>query len=468
VSRVPQRGPIWRRRLLKALPLALLGIACASLIVAVALGRGRSEGPHVHGSNGASAQHAAGAGDPDHDGLSNRQERRLHTNPHRRDTDGDHVPDNFEVALHSNPRDPRRVPRAPGRAPLGPAHCSRNATPQDFGRQVSATPRGATLCLVSGNYGTWHGTSRPITVRPAAGASATMGVEFETGDSGFTLEGMTIPGGRITDGAHNITIRDSSFTDSLFIDGLANAHVLLDHNSHVGINSCSACDPAMIHLAYNSTTPSGVTIAHSLFADGNADGVQTGVGVNIVGNEFRNITEGSCSSCHTDPIQLIDAPGAVVRGNYIHNTADGIVAYDGLRNAKIEDNVVDLVSGRWGIELYSDRNSVVRRNTLVYGRGCAYAPCGWIMLDRKIQDPAGRGTVIVGNIATAISFADGSTAARQDDNLVRRGGHRGDRHGRPTFIGGAHPSTWWGFALANRSRGRFAASDGGDVGIGTQ
>jgi hypothetical protein len=221
----------------------------------------------------------------------------------------------------------------------------------------------------------------------------------------------------------------------------------------------------MVHLAYDSTTPSGVTIANSLFADGNADGIQTGVGVNIIGNEFRNLYEGSCSSCHTDPIQLIDAPGAVVRGNWVHDTADGIVAYDGLRNATIEDNVVELVHGRWGIELYSDQGSVVRHNTLVYGTGCEYAPCGWIMLDRKDQDPAGSGTVIEDNIATAITSDDGSTAAEQDHNLVRRQVRHGDRRGTPRFIGGANPTAWWGFALAKGSPGRGAASDGGDLGI---
>ena len=269
----------------------------------------------------------------------------------------------------------------------------------------------------------------------------------------------------MTAGAGPFTIRDSSFTDGLFIDGVAKSGILVDHDSFVGINSCSGCDPAMVHLAYNSTTPSGVTIANSLFADGNADGIQTGVGVNIIGNEFRNLYEGSCSSCHTDPIQLIDAPGSVVRGNYVHDTADGIVAYDGLRNAKIEDNVVELVHGRWGIELYSDQNSVVRHNTLVYGTGCDYAPCGWIMLDRKTQDPAGTGTVIEDNIATAITQDDGSIAAKQDHNLVRRGSGRGNRRGVPRFIGGANPTTWYGFALANKSPGRRAASDGGDLGI---
>ena len=74
----------------------------------------------------------------------------------------------------------------------------------------------------------------------------------------------------------------------------------------------------------------------------------------------------------TDPIQLIGAPNSLVRGNYIHNASDGIVAYDSLDHATITDNVIDLVSGRWGIELYADNGSVVSHNTLVYGTGCEY------------------------------------------------------------------------------------------------
>jgi hypothetical protein len=369
-----------------------------------------------------------------------------------------------EPPLPSDP-DPMPPPAPGPPVMVDPPPCDLDATPSTLSAQLAASTAGQTLCLSSGDYGVWRGTGRSVVVRAADGASVSMGFEFGAGDRGFTLEGVSIRGGRVTAGAGPFTVRDSAFSDGLFVDGVANSGILVDHVSFVGINSCSGCDPAMVHLAYDSTTPSGVTIANSLFADGNADGIQTGVGVNIIGNEFRNLYEGSCSSCHTDPIQLIDAPGAVVRGNWVHDTADGIVAYDGLRNATIEDNVVELVHGRWGIELYSDQGSVVRHNTLVYGTGCEYAPCGWIMLDRKDQDPAGSGTVIEDNIATAITSDDGSTAAEQDHNLVRRQVGSGDSLGTPTFVGGADPTTWAGFQLAPGSAGTGFASDGLNAGI---
>ncbi|HEX5926801.1 MAG TPA: right-handed parallel beta-helix repeat-containing protein, partial [Baekduia sp.] len=252
--------------------------------------------------------------------------------------------------------------------PTTPATCSRNATTSTFAAQVSAATTGQVICLAAGNYGTWTGTNKAIFVRAASGATVTMGFNFTTGDSGFTVDGVTTPGGNITNGAKSITIKNSKFTGHMVLDGLANSNVVLDHNTHDGITTCSSCDPAMVHLAYGSSTPSGVTISNSLFANGNADGIQTGVGVNIINNEFRNIHEnGPNDTAHTDAIQLLGAAGSVVRGNYIHNTADGIVAYDGIQSALIENNVIDLVNGRWGIELYSDNGSTIRHNTLVYG-----------------------------------------------------------------------------------------------------
>jgi thrombospondin type 3 repeat protein len=51
------------------------------------------------------APSAARSRDRDHDGLSDRAERRLHTSPRRRDTDGDRLRDGYEVRRsHTNPR----------------------------------------------------------------------------------------------------------------------------------------------------------------------------------------------------------------------------------------------------------------------------------------------------------------------------------------------------------------------------
>ncbi len=86
------------------------------------------------------------------------------------------------------------------------------------------------MCLATGNYGTWAGTNKAITVAAAAGASPQMRINFGSGDSGFTLDGMTGMGGDIN-GASNITIRNSTFTGSIDIGG-ANTNVVLDGNTH--------------------------------------------------------------------------------------------------------------------------------------------------------------------------------------------------------------------------------------------
>ena len=43
----------------------------------------------------------------------------------------------------------------------------------------------------------------------------------------------------------------------------------------------------------------------------------------------------------------------------------------------------------------------------------------------------------------------------------------GNLKGRPAFVGGKKPKSYQGYRLARGSRGKGAASDGGDLGIGT-
>ena len=67
----------------------------------------------------------------------------------------------------------------------------------------------------------------------------------------------------------------------------------------------------------------------------------------------------------------------------------------------------------WGIELYADRNSIVRHNTVRFhpDADCLFSGilCGQIDINRKSEDPAGTGTQVYDNIATRVSFSGGST-----------------------------------------------------------
>lgn len=333
---------------------------------------------------------------------------------------------------------------------------------------MTAASAGQVICLASGNYGTWTGTNKAITITKQSGATVTMALDFNTNDSGFTIDGLTIAGGSIVNGAKNITIRNSAFTSNLIFDNVANANILLDNNTHINIDSCATCDPAAIHLAWSSDTFSGVTVQNSLFQGGNADGIQAGTGLNILNNRFIHIQDDhGDQTLHTDSIQLIGAKGAVIRGNYLYDNDDGIVAYDGIDSVTIEDNVIDLVHGRYGIELYSDKNSVVRHNTLKYATTCLYVACGQIVLTHKTADPAGSGTVIENNIASGISVSDGSTAASNQNNMLHSGASGGNFNGIPVYVGGANPADYAGFALSVGSPGLGKASDGTNVGIGS-
>ena len=114
------------------------------------------------------------------------------------------------------------------------------------------------------------------------------------------------------------------------------------------------------------TRPVGVTVQNSLFnGGGNSDGIQVGgYGVRILHNEFTGIHQ--IDDTHTDAIQLYGQSHTVVRGNYIHNAASGIMAPDGTNHEIIENNVIRTD----GSPRHHDglgRGSIVRRNTLPDG-----------------------------------------------------------------------------------------------------
>jgi hypothetical protein len=404
--------------------------------------------------------------DTDGDGLSDRFElRRSHTNPRKKDTDGDGVPDGVEVLLGSNPRDATSVPRAAAPAPPPGFTCNRTADPSTLTTQLNAAQPGETICLASGNYGTFQGTNKAVTIRAALGATPTMRYQFGSGDSGFTLDSLWGMGGSISAGASNITVRNSTFNTYAQFNGLVNSNIVFDGNTHNNINSPSGAPNARIALSGDSSTHSGVTIRNSLLWGGDSDGVFTDVGVNVIGNEFADICENGPN--HTDMIQFADpgdpsggATGAVIRGNYFHAGAcstQTLTSYDsGTRYALIENNVVD-TRRPWGIELYSDEGSIVRHNTVRWypDSQCAFngTECGQIDITRKSADPPGTGTQVYDNLAV-VGVRNGSTVARNDHNA---------HPAAVTFVGPL--TTYAGFRLAAGSVGKGAASDGADIGI---
>jgi hypothetical protein len=326
---------------------------------------------------------------------------------------------------------------------------------------ISSASPGAVICLNSGSYGALAlnnvQKSPRIKVRSVSGNNATLSLDISNGTNGITFDSVTVTAGVIRDNTtRNITIQNSLFTGFLVVTGLANSNVLLDRNIHNNINNGTGTSPARIHLNYTGPAHSGVTVQNSLFQGGTSGGVNSGSGINILNNEIGNLTNTA--------IGLISAPDSVVRGNYIHNVMNGIAAYNGLTRALIENNVVNTGDNRWGIELYSDENSIVRHNTFPFVANCSFgSPCGNIYLGRDANLPAGVGTFVENNIATTISVNDGSSYSGIK-NLVRSGAATADVTGSPIYSGGALPATFEGFRLTPASPGYQAGSDGLNIG----
>jgi len=352
-------------------------------------------------------------------------------------------------------------------------NCDLNATPATLASQVGAATAGQTVCLATGSYGTWSGTSKAITVRNALGAAPTMRISFGSGDAGFTLAGMHGMGGSVGGGAHDITIRDSEFTAHIQLDDNVGANVVLDHNTHINIDSGSGTPAGRVQV-----WGSGVTVQNSLFQGGCADGIQNGGnGTRIIGNEFANLIA-NCSN-HTDMIQLYggNERNTLIKGNWFHGynavggNAYGVLAcYDGRGNGcvneTIEDNVFDVTgtgNRAWQLELYADQNSVVRHNTLVDGPCEFNLRCGTIFITHKSGAPVSTGTTVDDNVAGAVNMSD-TVSATENHNLVASGASSGDLSGRPTFVDPTRNS-WADYHLAAGSLGTNAASDGLDIGI---
>lgn len=359
------------------------------------------------------------------------------------------------------------------------AACTITLNPgENISSAVSSASPGSTVCLNAGNHNALNlsGVSKNprVTVQSASGQTAVLSFTFQNGTKGITLNSLTLNESYVYNTARDITVSNSIFKARIVFDGVANANILLDRNIHNNIAAGGwTVKPARIHLPYSGSSHSGVTIQNSVFDGGSSDGVQSGTAVNIINNEFKNIREGSCSDCHTDAIQFYGGPftGSVIRGNYFYNNSTHITSFGpSVQGVLIEDNVIDAgPAGRpWCIEWYSDVGSTIRHNTCLYRANCAYGlACGQIDLNRKSNEPAGRGTVVVDNIATSINGANGSTWAERHHNLVRSGAVSGDLTGSPSYTGGSLPSTWVGFGLTSSSLGVGAASDRMNIGART-
>ncbi len=339
---------------------------------------------------------------------------------------------------------------------------------------MAAATAGQTVCLATGDYGTWTGTNKAITVTAAAGASPTMTVDFASGASGFTLSGMGGMSGTIDSPANNITITGSVFTNSLVLGGispLANANIVISYDSFSDgfVNPTCSAQPAMLHLAYASTTPAGITIKDNIFAGGNKEGVEGGPsGVTVEDNVFYDLlSEGSCN--HMDSIQGTNTTGFTVVGNLCEDDFICFADWDGSRDDTVTDNACITPMGSDAcLALYGDIDSVMNHNTAVgeaTGRqnvtDMSIKPSSDCPPSEGCTDPVG--TVLENNVG-AQGWPTTPLAAINRSNLFS-GASSPNIDGRPTVVGGSSPTTWAGAELASGSAGLDAATDRLSVGI---
>lgn len=366
--------------------------------------------------------------------------------------------------------------------------CDLNATTSNFSSQLAAAQPGQTLCLASGNYGSFSGVSKSspgVTITAASGATPSMSIAFRQTSpvaQWLILDSLTITGGDISAPANNITIQNSTITDKVNIwqnannsacsnCGAMNNQNIVFNNDMLNMSSNQSGSGGyearinFVNAGNNDPTPAGVTVKNSKFTTGCADGVDFlsgGYGVTIgPGNEFFNLQQGSCGP-HVDPIQFVgsDSPGPTITGNYFHDNSTGIAAYDYANSGLINNNVVVRTTQDY-IEIAGfDSASVIEHNTVVGGD---------INCDKTHEGNLCTAVIrnnIVGSIVLTTSGGTGNPSFN-DYNLCTSGTCAGAHSlkGSPTYVGGTSPSNYAGYALANTSLGFGAGNDGSSMGI---
>ncbi len=341
-----------------------------------------------------------------------------------------------------------------------------HATTANLNTALASAQAGDVIHLASGTYSQVGGANAGrVTLVPEAGASVS--VSLSPTASNLTVSGVTSPGGTLR-GAHDITIANTTFTDTLnIVSTVPNANILIDHDVFNNISPCGSCPEGRVTVTTEGSRPpgpSGVTISNSVFSGGTSDGVQiTGNANGVVvgpGNEFFNLAQSS--SVHTDSIQLYGASDTTITGNYIHDAAEGIMAPDGGDSGflHIENNVFSRIDQQ-GVYLGFKPGLVLNHNTFSAG----------VMLH---DDPTKGGNPTVGAIIKNNILLNGvakqnlmaNAIAVEDYNLLAGGSGAHDiKAGKPTFAAGAAPTTFAGWLLAPGSIGAKAADDGADMGI---
>jgi Right handed beta helix region len=346
-----------------------------------------------------------------------------------------------------------------------------SASPSNLDQVFARAEPNDTILLQSGSYGSFHGGVKAgrVSLRPAPGADVTMALDF-TPATNISVAGVTLTDVVVAAGSRNIAIKRSEIPGQVVLRDLTDSNVTLDGNVHRGFDTCNNCPEGRVSIPGDLSRPSGVTIENSEFIGGLSDGIQNGSnGTRILHNTFHDLEPGTPNGVHTDAIQLYGSKNTVIRGNYIHDVPDAIMAADGADHELIENNIIagDRGGYPYAVTILSDDGSVIRHNTFADGSCMFNLRCGILRIGSKDGDPTGRGTVVEDNIVNDIAVDGGrATVGARSHNLLfgGRAVGPGEIRGKPRFVGGPAPSSRAGFALAPGSPGAGAAGDGLDIG----
>lgn len=359
---------------------------------------------------------------------------------------------------------------------------------------LQAVTSSAVICFSSGDYeqivlydATHSGT---VTIRPADGATvADIGfdmngvqdVTIQGFDGASSLdEGVTVKQEGVSTPSRDILLTANKHTTGgvAIIGGaasVANANIVQRGSTFIGFGGVGD-ETRRIKVVNMSPCPNGVVIEENEVANGTADGIQLGgtsCGTIIRRNIFHDILQATCDAegggAHCDPIQ--DAGGSVqtqILDNWIYNSSNGIVAFDGTGcNWLVAGNVLDVDVSN-AITLGGSCSPTLRNNTLIGSSAHINltSKAGQTTTNATVRDNITPGGVTlangVGGDATVVqnNYNMCASACAGANSLTGRvlGTHY-------SFVGGASPTSWAGFRLADGSDGENDASDGTDIGV---
>ena len=315
------------------------------------------------------------------------------------------------------------------------------------------------------------------------------GADFAS-DANTTMDGITFTDDvNMSGSSHDITLHDSLFHQHLIIDdtSMNNANINVNYNMFPGDTADCINGPEgriWPHDESHSATPDGVLIQNNNIGGttSQCDGIQFGgYGAQIINNWIHDFHY--AGSAHTDGIQDYGGRFELVKGNFMYNTPDCYVSYDGTNHADVENNIcVNDGSQSNGaspndLDILGDTGSIIKHNTVVAYKDSYNSAGGCITLGSKGQSSTG--TVITDNIASCLVTNSGGNSASFTENhnmWVSSGpSGTGDVHSTPTYAGGSCASlssstspfcsaSWANYMLTASSAGNNAADDGTDLG----